>query len=99
MNCNAMDVGLPAAASETARAIAELDTVRFRPIISSNSASLSGGGPSGRCSGGGAPYCGLDENKFLVYTQRSGIHMHKQLLQHAKFFNCSYFNTITFMPK
>jgi hypothetical protein len=49
---------LPAAASETARAIAELDTVRFRPIISSNSASLSGGGPSGRCSGGGAPYCG-----------------------------------------
>jgi len=49
---------LPAAASETARAIAELDTVRFRPIISSNSASLNGGGPSGRCSGGGAPYCG-----------------------------------------
>ena len=38
---------LPAAASETARAIAELETVRLRPIISSNSASLMGGGPSG----------------------------------------------------
>jgi hypothetical protein len=49
---------LPAAASETALAIAELETVRFRPIISSNSASLNGGGPSALCSGGGAPYCG-----------------------------------------
>jgi hypothetical protein len=57
---------LPAAASETARAIAELDTVRFRPIISSNSASLNGGGPSGRCSGGGAPYCGYNKSDHLI---------------------------------
>jgi hypothetical protein len=33
----------PAAASDTARAIAELLTVLFRPMISSNSASLIGG--------------------------------------------------------
>jgi len=38
----------PAAASDTARAIADEDTVRLRPIISSNSCSVSGGGPSGR---------------------------------------------------
>lgn len=45
----------PAAASDTARAIAELETVRLRPMISSNSVSLMGGGPSGLWSGGGAP--------------------------------------------
>lgn len=38
----------PAAASDTARAIAEDETVLFRLIISSNSCSVSGGGPSGR---------------------------------------------------
>lgn len=42
---------LPAAASATARDIAELDTVLFRLMISSNSASLTAGGSL--CSMGG----------------------------------------------
>lgn len=38
----------PAAASDTARAMADDETVRLRPMISSNSCSVSGGGPSAR---------------------------------------------------
>lgn len=44
----ALDIS-PAAASDTARAIAELLTVRLRPMISSNSCSLICG--TGTCSG------------------------------------------------
>lgn len=61
----------PAAASETARAIAELETVRLRPIMSSNSCSLIGG-TSGRCSGPGGPVYGGCWKLTKSYNNRSG---------------------------
>lgn len=57
----------PAAASETARAIAELLTVRLRVIISSNSASLICGciGCSGNGAAGGIA-CGFTVSNFVT---------------------------------
>lgn len=76
-------IASPAAASETALAIAELLTVRLRFIISSNSTSLicgCSGGCSGNCPVGGID-CGftppasrsLNENFHIIHTHSSWV--------------------------